>query len=286
LGPKNASHAASILGSPRKDAGGDGMLIPNRCLGLGVTDERTGRDRSPASRLGTGEVENKETSEDGGTPAESGTVHPFAEAGARPPANETPAGEHREAGTSALAARLKEAETLYAGARARVTDLETELAKARAEIARAVDVAKRAAADLDNARKRMDRERDEMRARATEHLVQRLLDVVANFDRALEAAGGDDAAHEGLTLIYRQFREVLAKEGVERIDTIGHPFDPAMHDAVMRESVPGYVEGTILSEFEPGWLLHGRVLRPAKVKVAAPSPPGPDDTPGTEPKED
>ncbi|MHB8584991.1 MAG: nucleotide exchange factor GrpE [Thermoplasmatota archaeon] len=150
--------------------------------------------------------------------------------------------------------------------------------RTRAELARSVETAKRVAADWDNARKRIDREREEMRKSATVPLLKQLLDVAANFDRALEAAGGDEAAHEGISLIYKQFRAVLSKEGVERIDSIGHVFDPHVHEAVMSEAAPGYPEGTIMAEFEPGWTYHGKVLRHAKVKVArapdtgAPSP--------------
>lgn len=142
------------------------------------------------------------------------------------------------------------------------------LARAEAELARLKEIYQRLAADFDNFRKRVERDRAAMRAQATEALVQRLLDVAVNFDRAIEAAGGDENAHEGITLIYRQLREILAKEGVERIDTHGHLFDPRLHEAVMREEAAQYPEGTILQEFEAGWTLAGRVVRPAKVKVA------------------
>lgn len=147
-----------------------------------------------------------------------------------------------------------------------------EVARLTEELARAQDVARRVAADFDNYRKRVERDRELTRQQATEGLVSRLLDVVANFDRAIEAAGGDENAHEGITLLYRQLREVLAKEGLERIDTHGHRFDPRLHEAVMREEAAGYEEGTILQEFEAGWTLSGRVVRPAKVKVSVRPP--------------
>lgn len=158
-------------------------------------------------------------------------------------------------------------------------DAQKALAEERERSAKLRDQFQRLAADFDNFRKRKDRDLDEARVRAREEVIQRFLDVLSNFDRALEGHGDAEALHQGMTLIHRQIKTVLEAVGVQRIDTDGHLFDPNLHEAVIREETTRYKEGVVIAELEKGYTLHGRVLRPARVKVAVAPPPGKGDEP-------
>jgi molecular chaperone GrpE len=118
----------------------------------------------------------------------------------------------------------------------------------------------RVAADFDNYRKRVMRDKADEVARAAESLVVKLLDVLDTFDLA--------AAHgEGFEQGHSQLLEVLAKEGLERIDPAGKPFDPAEHDAVAHEPAEDATDPTVSDVLRAGWRWKGRVVRPAMVKV-------------------
>ncbi|HOT22998.1 MAG TPA: nucleotide exchange factor GrpE [Thermoleophilia bacterium] len=134
-----------------------------------------------------------------------------------------------------------------------------------------LDNLRRLQAEFDNYRKRVRRESEELRLRAAEDVVESLLPVMDNMARALEAA----AHHEegqlvgGLQLVAGQLNDVLAAYGLARVPTaVGDPFDPTVHEAVMTQSSDDHDEGVVLQVLEPGYLLHGRLLRPAKVVVA------------------
>ena len=126
-------------------------------------------------------------------------------------------------------------------------------------------------ADFDNYRKRTDKERDQARHRGIEHLIEQLLPVLDGFDRAL--AAHDDPAYEnyrkGFELIRKQLWDLLAKQGVHRIESIGKEFDPNMHHAVEHVPTSDYPDGAVIEEFQPGYVFHNRVLRPAMVRVAS-----------------
>ncbi|HJY85642.1 MAG TPA: nucleotide exchange factor GrpE [Candidatus Acidoferrales bacterium] len=125
-------------------------------------------------------------------------------------------------------------------------------------------------ADFENYRKRVERERHEAGHRGVARLIEGLLPILDAFDRAL--AAHDDPAYEeywkGFELIYRQLWETLARHGLERIKADGRKFDPHVHHAVERVESHAEEEGTVLEVLEPGYTLHGRVLRPATVRVA------------------
>jgi molecular chaperone GrpE len=129
----------------------------------------------------------------------------------------------------------------------------------------------RAAAELDNARKRAARDREEYVRTANESLIRDLLPVVDNFDRALQAARGEPAAAAvtaGVELIQRELLRVLEKAGVTAFSSVGVPFDPERHEAVATVPADDRPEMTVVNEIARGYLLHGRVLRPAMVTVA------------------
>ncbi|QGG47906.1 nucleotide exchange factor GrpE [Heliorestis convoluta] len=126
-------------------------------------------------------------------------------------------------------------------------------------------------ADFDNYKRRTVREKEELATYATEGLVKALLPVLDNFQRALQAINGDSASNvlSGIEMIYRQLLDQLVKEGVEPMVAIGQPFDPNYHEAAMyAPSTEEYQDGTVMDEFQKGYLLKGKVIRPAMVKVA------------------
>ncbi len=130
----------------------------------------------------------------------------------------------------------------------------------------------RALAEADNVRRRAQRERDEYARYANESLLRDLIPVLDNLDRALDAAraGGNAAGVvEGVELIQRELLKVLERAGVTRYSALGQPFDPTRHEAIARTVRADVMPGTVVTEQLPGYLLHGRVLRPALVAVAA-----------------
>jgi molecular chaperone GrpE len=138
------------------------------------------------------------------------------------------------------------------------------------ELAAKYGAAVRQLADLDNARKRIERERREDAGRITANVVEPILPVLDGFERAL--AAHSDPAYEdyrkGFELIYRQLLEALERLGVQRIEALGRPFDPHVHQAVERVESNEHEDGTVVEELRHGYKLRERVLRPALVRVA------------------
>jgi molecular chaperone GrpE len=129
----------------------------------------------------------------------------------------------------------------------------------------------RKSAEFENYRRRTDRERRELAESAAADLLEELLPLVDDLERALEAKAGDesvDAYRRGVGIIHRQLLEVLRKRGVVPLDSVGQPFDPHFHQAVAHEVSPSHAEGTVMQEFRRGYKLGDRLLRPAMVKVA------------------
>jgi len=131
-------------------------------------------------------------------------------------------------------------------------------------------------AEFDNARKRAAREREEYVRFANESFLRELLPVLDNFDRALQAAKGEPgsgAVTAGIELIQRELLRVLEKFGAVPFQSVGQPFDPERHEAVARVPTTDQPEMTVVAETARGYLLNGRVLRPAMVAVAVPPDP-------------
>jgi molecular chaperone GrpE len=128
----------------------------------------------------------------------------------------------------------------------------------------------RSAADLENYRKRIDREREEFRRAAIESVGIEMIQVLDNFDRAMSAIppGAPPALVAGVRLIHKQILDLLARRGLVPMEKAEGPFDPHRHEAVateVREDVPPH---HVLEEIQRGYVLQGRVLRPALVKVS------------------
>jgi len=127
-------------------------------------------------------------------------------------------------------------------------------------------------ADVDNTRKRLQREKEEFSRFAAESVIRHLLPIIDSLSQALVAVdkqADPQTIIKGIHLIYRQLLGLLEREGVARITTIGEPFDPHRHEAVAQVDTDDHkADGTIVEEVQVGYTMHGKVLRPAMVKVA------------------
>jgi molecular chaperone GrpE len=133
------------------------------------------------------------------------------------------------------------------------------------------DLLLRKSAEFDNYRKRIDRERQAVTEAAAANLLEELLPLVDDLERALKiepGPEGGDAYRQGVELIYRQLQDVLRKRGVRPVEAIGADFDPHYHQAVAHEPADGQREGEVIEEFRRGYMLGDRLLRPSMVKVA------------------
>jgi molecular chaperone GrpE len=126
----------------------------------------------------------------------------------------------------------------------------------------------RTAAEFDNYRKRMDRERRELAEYTAGEALAEMLPIIDNLERALQAASVDDPLRKGVELIHKQMLDMLRKRGVKPIDARGADFDPNFHQAVIHEESPEHREGEVIEELQRGYMVGDRLLRPAMVKVA------------------
>ena len=133
------------------------------------------------------------------------------------------------------------------------------------------DLLLRKTAEFDNFRKRTERERVDMNQVAAVDLIEELLPLVDDLERALNAEASEDAVgayRAGVDLIYRQLLDLLARHGVTPIGTEGMDFDPHYHQAVVHEVSADHREGQVIDEFRRGYMMRGRLLRAAMVRVA------------------
>jgi molecular chaperone GrpE len=155
--------------------------------------------------------------------------------------------------------------------------LEQRLASAEAEAETHLNDLKRLAAEIENYRKRVAREQQALSTRAAERLVKELLPIVDDLERALEAAEEHEEAklEEGVRLVHRQLASALEREGLAEIETNGK-FDPHVHEALLAQPSEAD-EGSVIEVLQKGYRLGDRVLRPARVVVAAPKEANGDD---------
>ena len=148
--------------------------------------------------------------------------------------------------------------------------LAAQIQKLLAEKQELTDTLVRRQADFENYRKRIERERHQDHHRGVEIFAERILPVLDAFGHALATDPGSASAEyrKGFELIERQLNDVLAKQGLVRMETAGKQFDPHFHHAIEQVETPDYAEGAIIGELQAGYLFHGKVLRPAMVRVA------------------
>lgn len=129
----------------------------------------------------------------------------------------------------------------------------------------------RTQADFDNFRRRSRQEKEDFAKYASAKLIEQLLPIVDNFERALAASKDNtdsEALLKGVDMIHRQLEQVLAQEGLKPIEAVGQPFNPEYHQAIMQVESEDHEEGVVLEEVQKGYILKDKVIRPAMVKVS------------------
>ncbi len=166
------------------------------------------------------------------------------------------------------------------GSDAELIELRARVESLQEQVAATKDKWLRALADLENFKKRSKKELDDQSLRTAQSLLPAFLPVMDNLERALEvaeptAAGASDENAEnvrnlvqGIQMVRKEFLSALGRNGIEPIDSVGKAFDPAMHDALQQFDSPDYPPGVVIQEFEKGYQMKDRLLRPARVIVA------------------
>jgi molecular chaperone GrpE len=152
-----------------------------------------------------------------------------------------------------------------------VGQLQQQLEEKTKENQENFDRALRFAAEMENLKKRLEREKAELLQFANENLIKELLPVVDNLELALEHGRQAETPApflEGIDLVHQGFLKTLARFGVTPLAAVGQPFDPAYHNAIMQEAAPEVPDSTVLKELQKGYMMHSRLLRPAMVVVA------------------
>lgn len=151
-----------------------------------------------------------------------------------------------------------------------VAELEEKLAQAKKEAASTKERMLRVAADFENFRRRSVRELDDTRQRAKMDAVKELLPVFDNLERATSHAEGADAQSvvDGIRMVIKQFIDTLGKLGMERIEAVGQPFDPNLHESIQFEHSEEHAAGIVINEFHAGYKQGDKLLRPTLVVVS------------------
>jgi len=153
-----------------------------------------------------------------------------------------------------------------------VSSFEEELEAVQEEARKNWDMYLRARADLENFRKRAQREKEELARFANESILREVLPVADNLERAVEHAsreeGGGEGLLEGVEMTLSQFRKVLEKFGLTVVDAVGRPFDPSRHEAMGQVESAQHQENTVAQELQKGYMLNDRLLRPSLVMVS------------------
>lgn len=182
------------------------------------------------------------------------------------------AGNHEDASEQAAANRARPTtDEVSAGTAADSESgtLQTRLEEEKAKADRNLTNWQRAEADLANFKRRTEQEKADLTRFANAGLIRKILPVLDDFERAIGAIPADSQSQswvEGIKLIDKKLRTILEQEGVTTIDALGKEFDPHVHEAVMREEGEGDTD-VVVQEFQRGYRLHDRVIRPAMVKV-------------------
>ncbi|MEX2144495.1 MAG: nucleotide exchange factor GrpE [Anaerolineales bacterium] len=166
---------------------------------------------------------------------------------------------------------IEQPESAHAAGKSEVNSLEDKLAEVEAKAAENLEGWQRAQAEFANYKKRLAREQELQAAEIRGRVIKQYLDIVDDLERALRShpQDGEGAAWaEGIEIIYNKLQGTLGNEGLTRIDPLGQPFDPNLHEAVAQEESKDHASGVIIEVLRPGYLLAERVLRPAAVKVA------------------
>jgi len=148
--------------------------------------------------------------------------------------------------------------------------VQQQLEQTQAERDELLGKLQRVSADYANFQKRMSRQVADSIAYEKEHLLKTLLPVLDNFEHTLEkskTAESVDVVLQGIQIVYDQMLDILRSHGVEVVQSLGEPFDPGIHEAMLRREDPERPDNTVLEEFQKGYRLNGRVIRPSRVIV-------------------
>lgn len=154
---------------------------------------------------------------------------------------------------------------------AQLTELQSKLAAADQKIEELEQRNLRAQADFDNFRRRTRTEKEELHKYAATRVIEGLLPVIDNFERAMESSNDSndfDALVKGLNMTYTQLMQALEQEELKQIEAVGQPFNPEFHQAVMQVDTEEHEEGIVVEELQKGYMLNEKVLRPSMVKVS------------------
>lgn len=152
-----------------------------------------------------------------------------------------------------------------------VTEADSQTVELLTQLDEAQQKLLRVQADFDNFRRRTQKEKEELAKYASAKLVENLLPTVDNFDRAIAASAANqdyDALAKGVDMIFRLLMSTVEAEGLTTMETVGQPFNPEYHQAVMTVETDEYEEGIIVEELQKGYMIKDKVIRPAMVKVS------------------
>jgi molecular chaperone GrpE len=158
------------------------------------------------------------------------------------------------------------------GLKGEMLNIKKELEVEKKEKEECIEQRKRLQADFENYKKREAREREEFIKYANEKLITELIDVYENLERGLKSCGDcdDQELLRGLQMVYNGLGDILTKAGLNEIKAEGECFDHNLHEALMQTETDEVPEDTVLEELQRGYTLHGKVLRPSKVRIAKP----------------
>lgn len=149
-----------------------------------------------------------------------------------------------------------------------VDELRTMLKQQEKEAAEYLDRLQRLQAEFENYKKRVEREKEEIRCHASEDLLLSVVEAVENLEKALDSDGSEESLRQGVRGVLRMLQKSLREEDVRPIEAIGEPFDPSVHMAVMTTPSDEHPEDTVVEELQRGYMVGDRVLRPAMVQVS------------------
>lgn len=167
---------------------------------------------------------------------------------------------------TSLFSKVKTAKKNHSKKNKAVLELEKKVTAAEAQVEELKDTCKRAVADLQNFKRRTEEEQKKLISFANTNLVLEILPIVDNFERAMQHKPKDESKEwfDGISQIYKQFKGILEKQGVEEIKSVGEKCDPNLHEAMLHCEGES---GIIVQELEKGYTMKGKVIRPAKVSV-------------------
>ena len=151
--------------------------------------------------------------------------------------------------------------------------------KLKSDYEKLQNIAARAQADLVNFRNRIQSENVEIRSKAEQRIVLKFIDVIDQFEKAIEAVENsdhDEKWFKGVEAVYRNFEKILLSEGFSRIESKGSVFDPRLHEAIVNTPTDEFDSGTVIKEFSRGYVKRENVVRPSMVEIATEKTKSPD----------